>query len=645
MVFSLAHAAFIHTATENPDSVSLVSPSNEVPVQENDILFYIIYLRRVDGHGGRGKALLQTIKSADSSVQHEMQLTATDDWQRCHFYIRAQEHFPAGALYQHLSLAFSPQQLRIGGWIGFNLGASIQEEELPPPTVFTYETEMDWKQDALARINQQRKEVTVIVHNKNGLPISKAGVNMKMARHLFDFGVFIDDVVLDDNEDATLYAAALDSLFNCATTPFHWGGNTDDWGWTSSEEARQTYRAMARWLDTNNIPSKGHALLTPGWEQMPSFIETLKYSPFDLRDELMSHLYEVVHQGSGFAVRQWDVVNEPYRYHDVMDVLGDDVIAEWFAYVHRQAPDAKLCLNESGVLTFDGNEYIKDNLLRLVDVLEEQQAPVDAIALQCQFGQVLTPIPRVLSILDALQTTGLPIQIVNVSIDIDDQKMQQNYLRDFMIAVFSHPAVQRFELSGFWQPEMQSPNSALFKEDWTNTGLFNQYTTLVKQDWSTRAAGVTDDQGAFITAAFQGIYDITVDVSEVVYTLSNVYVTENQDSIIIQLPVERTGIAQECKTPKEFRLYPAFPNPFNASTEIHYKLPQPSDVHIVIYNTRGQAVKTLLQEEQAAGEHRIVWNGLNEQGRVPASGVYLVRMNTSTQNRTVSRTLKLMYIQ
>jgi parallel beta-helix repeat protein len=60
--------------------------------------------------------------------------------------------------------------------------------------------------------------------------------------------------------------------------------------------------------------------------------------------------------------------------------------------------------------------------------------------------------------------------------------------------------------------------------------------------------------------------------------------------------------------PKEFRLFQNYPNPFNASTTIKYNLPSASHVIIEIYDILGRRVESLVQGEQQAGYHQVVWD-------------------------------------
>jgi len=64
-------------------------------------------------------------------------------------------------------------------------------------------------------------------------------------------------------------------------------------------------------------------------------------------------------------------------------------------------------------------------------------------------------------------------------------------------------------------------------------------------------------------------------------------------------------------SPKNIKLYPAYPNPFNPITTIRYQLPQRSDVQITIYDLRGKEVTTLVSKTQEAGIQSVQWNAAN----------------------------------
>ncbi len=95
-------------------------------------------------------------------------------------------------------------------------------------------------------------------------------------------------------------------------------------------------------------------------------------------------------------------------------------------------------------------------------------------------------------------------------------------------------------------------------------------------------------------------------------------------------PTIATGVGDDViadgPRPIQFQLGQNAPNPFNPATEISYTLSGPARVELVIYNALGQRVRTLVASTQAAGEHRVVWDGHDDQGRRLASGFYLYRL-------------------
>jgi hypothetical protein len=74
----------------------------------------------------------------------------------------------------------------------------------------------------------------------------------------------------------------------------------------------------------------------------------------------------------------------------------------------------------------------------------------------------------------------------------------------------------------------------------------------------------------------------------------------------------------------------AYPNPFNPTTVVRFTLREPMDVTMAVYDALGREVAVLLHGPQEEGVHSVEWNGRNTSGSQVASGVYFVRMTTST---------------
>ena len=73
--------------------------------------------------------------------------------------------------------------------------------------------------------------------------------------------------------------------------------------------------------------------------------------------------------------------------------------------------------------------------------------------------------------------------------------------------------------------------------------------------------------------------------------------------------------------PDGFRLSPAYPNPFNATTVISFELRDASFVSLAVYDITGREVSTLVNGFESAGVHSVIWDA-----EVFSSGIYFVRL-------------------
>lgn len=81
------------------------------------------------------------------------------------------------------------------------------------------------------------------------------------------------------------------------------------------------------------------------------------------------------------------------------------------------------------------------------------------------------------------------------------------------------------------------------------------------------------------------------------------------------------------------------PNPFNPSTTIFFELPQAGPASLRIYDLAGRLVTERTWTGLPTGRQEFQWNGLDLEGRVLSSGVYLYRLNT--RDHSLSRRMSL----
>lgn len=86
--------------------------------------------------------------------------------------------------------------------------------------------------------------------------------------------------------------------------------------------------------------------------------------------------------------------------------------------------------------------------------------------------------------------------------------------------------------------------------------------------------------------------------------------------------------------PHRFVLEQNFPNPFNPTTVICYRLPAVTDVTLRVYDILGREVATLVDaKKQSAGRYSVRWDGANRNREQLAPGIYFYQLTTETDRQ------------
>jgi hypothetical protein len=87
-----------------------------------------------------------------------------------------------------------------------------------------------------------------------------------------------------------------------------------------------------------------------------------------------------------------------------------------------------------------------------------------------------------------------------------------------------------------------------------------------------------------------------------------------------------TDVNETGQQPVDFKLEQNYPNPFNPSTTIRYSVAEASRVSLKVFNTLGQEVATLVDENVSPGEHKATFDA----GKL-SSGVYLYKLSAGSR--------------
>ncbi len=118
-------------------------------------------------------------------------------------------------------------------------------------------------------------------------------------------------------------------------------------------------------------------------------------------------------------------------------------------------------------------------------------------------------------------------------------------------------------------------------------------------------------------------------IDEATYILAVLDAETDSDTVGSE-HLARLGSAE----PSDYRLDSNYPNPFNPTTQIPFRVPVASHVTLVVFDVMGREIGRLADGPFSAGEHEIAWNASG----LP-SGAYVYRMESGEYVETRQMTL------
>lgn len=478
-------------------------------VRTGDVVLARFWLRCVDsmtGEGFTGFVFEENRPPHDKAA--ELRVGATSEWLECFVPFKAARDFPAGEAQVCFRAGYARQTIEIAGVELTNYGPNADVSALPRTKV-SYagrDANAAWRKEALERIEQIRKApLSVRVVDSNDKPVKNATVHVQLKRHAFGFGscVTVDQITgtgADDERAREIIEKHFNRVVfeNDMKWPAMWDG--------ISPKLDQS----VEWLLERNIEVRGHNLQWPSWTWSPRQLRAYENNPDELRRLCEQRVADTVSHFKGKLVH-WDVVNEPYNNVDLLNLLGKEVMIDWFKRAKQADPNCKMYLNDFGIFEGGQGSEHRAHFYETIRWLKENGAPIDGIGIQSHFGAAVPPPTQLLAVLDQFAQFGLPIESTEFSLNSDDRELQADYLRDYMIAVFSHPKVEGIMLWGFWEGRHWRPEAAHWSRDWEIRPHGKVWLDLLTREWNTDVQLQTDESGTVTVRGFLGDYDIRID--------------------------------------------------------------------------------------------------------------------------------------
>lgn len=476
------------------------------------------------------RLFLRTISSADETAQGHVfvnvrkdgvdfnssliaTLGAGKEWQEYLIPFAFIGDYPEKGAILRLRFGYPRQVVEIGGveWLYYGKERALTDL---PRTMFTYagrEVDAAWRKSALDRIERIRKsDLEIRAIDEFGKPLKDVKVSVRQTSSAFEFGTAIQmNRLVNDSPDNRIYRKTILELFNAASTENDlkwpvWLGE-----WEGGYSHANTVNGL-NWLKANGLHLRGHVLVWPGWKNLPGIIRQLHDSGNDAA--IMPVIYDHIRTMAGVTrglTEEWDVLNEPYTNHDLMDIMGPEIMVQWFCQARCAMPGTKLFFND-----FSNHDDVLDaahvaHFEETARYLISKGAPMDGLGLQAHIsGQPNDP-ERILAVLDRYAKMELPIRFTEFDIRTEDEELQADYTRDFLILAYSHPSVIGLQFWGFWEGSHWIPVAAMYRRDWSEKPAAAVYKSLVLDRWRTTGDGATAADGSYKLRGYQGDYVVT----------------------------------------------------------------------------------------------------------------------------------------
>ncbi len=480
-----------------------------VSLAKGDVLLLQFWARlvRTTDESGQG-FICANVGEATSPFQKFLERTVTvgHDWRHFTLPFSSAGDYSPPQLNMSFGVGQAEQTVEIGGVELITYGHKLSVNDLPRTRV-TYAgraPDAPWRAAAQKRIEEVRMApFTVRVTDAGGKPVAGATVHVQMTRHAFGFGCAVTAFRVADRKDPAneAYRKKILDLFNSGSfvNILKWPPWAGAWG---PQFDRSVAMAALKWWKEHGLAFRGHVLVWPAWRHLPPSMQKFRDSPDPAAVEgaVLDHIDDITLATRDY-VQEWDVVNEPYDNHDLMDICGEHVMVDWYKRAHKDVPDARLSLNDYGILTALSDDPHMQNYEDNIRYLLDNGAPLGLLGIQAHFGGTVPPPTRMLHVLDRYAKFGLPMRLTEFTIGGSDEDMKADFTRDAMTVVFSHPSVIGLQ---FWGMEQ------LVRQDGTETPMCRAYRDLVFGKWWTDATGKTGRDAAYSGTGFLGAYKVTV---------------------------------------------------------------------------------------------------------------------------------------
>ena len=406
-------------------------------------------------------------------------------------------------------------------------------------------------------LSHRKSELTLLIKDKEGNPITDAKVSYKLSNHQFLFGIggfdVMNHVLCSHHDRIKIPDVEMDAetkkqfekmfmakeavfkertdmaleIFNYMTLPFYWGNFEK----VEGKPFTEGLMATAEFLKDRNVKIKGHPLC---WHTVCADW-LLKY---DDETILKKQIERIIREVSDFkgVIDMWDVINEVVimpifdKYDNAVTRICNKygqvgLVKRVFDAARETNPNATLLLND-----FNTTPQYEDLIERCLDA----GVDISVIGIQSHQHQGYWGKDKLYDVLERFSRFKLPIHFTENTFvsgslipkhieDLNDwvvtdwpstpegEIRQKEQMEEMYRILFANPNVQGITgwdlADGAW---LNAP-SGIIRCDNSKKPSYDMLKKLIKEEYSTKGELKTDENGVVKISGFKGEYDIEIN--------------------------------------------------------------------------------------------------------------------------------------
>jgi len=394
-----------------------------------------------------------------------------------------------------------------------------------------------WVEDTQKEIEQLRMTpVRIVVMDRDGKPVARAKVRVRMVRHQFPFGLALDPLAFDEDDEERARMAVNRRQPPDLTQPL-WRAisavtleRATAWAATEPERGEFDFALPARmlhWAREHGLGVRWGPIVGDDKRSMPVWTWDLDPGAWGRAAETYSR--EMLNRFGG-KVTQIDTPGGAPEVDLLTEMRGLAWRRRWHERMIVAEPAAMFSLRFEDAMVGPGFQAASQRVWQM----REAFVPVDAVALGGKFTGVVVR-PRMVRRMERLRALKRPIVITDAAVQGASEAAAAQNMETVLRSLFAEPTIEGIFFAGPMRDPASPDVAALLDVRGQPTKVGELIDRLIWDTWRTDTTVTTDELGNVRLDVYAGTYEISAEMTDGTTAQTDVYLPRSNTERLVAL--------------------------------------------------------------------------------------------------------------